>query len=297
MEDEKYNFCYSNFSKDLAEILQGSHQFKSFYDVLLVCNDAQVFKTSKMLLSSVSSFFSELFMSTKDSDVIYLEEINSFTVDLILKFVYLGEINVPNKMIILLKKSAKSLKIKPLIELTLDLEQEPVTIKEDFDEIKPINIKSELRHIDQSRESDPSITLEEKPIIQPKLEKAPKEEPNQPPKQREKCPKCDKTYTSLHGVYQHYKSTHEGALFPCNECSYVSTFQSNLSKHVAKVHLRIKYPCSLCDSELSSKSELKTHEEKVHMGIKHPCSLCDTKLCSKKQLRSHERGVHKKFQK
>ena len=134
MDNEKYNFCYSSFSKDLAEVLQGSQQLKSFYDVLLVCNDAQIFKSSKMLLSSVSSLFSDLFMSSKDSDVIYLEEMNSSTVDLILKFICLGEINVPDKMISQLRNSARSLNIKSLIELTIDLEQAPFTISEEMEE-------------------------------------------------------------------------------------------------------------------------------------------------------------------
>ena len=79
---------YESHTKSLISALLVSQEFA---DVTLVCDDTKHLKAHKFILSSSSTVFKSILQSDKEHPFIYLRGINTYEMEAILQFIYLGE--------------------------------------------------------------------------------------------------------------------------------------------------------------------------------------------------------------
>jgi len=93
MYQEKYNINWHTYSKHLEEMLNNLMKTSELADVTLVCDDNKKIKAHKVILSSCSSIFKNIFddLSQRfNNSVIYLRGIQYQEMESILEFMYLG---------------------------------------------------------------------------------------------------------------------------------------------------------------------------------------------------------------
>jgi len=112
----KWNDHHSIFFSQAESLCRSS----MLTDVTLATGD-QTFPAHKLVLSVCSSFFRELFskpeMISSQSSVVYLKDVSSKQLEMLLSYMYRGEINVEEYDLINLLQTAKGLGVKGLSEV------------------------------------------------------------------------------------------------------------------------------------------------------------------------------------
>lgn len=86
--DTMYCICSSPYYGDTA-----------FADYTLTSSDGEDFQVHRLILAKQSEFFSKLFtvdMKEKETKSVKFEDVNAATLEKVLKFIYTGEMNVPD---------------------------------------------------------------------------------------------------------------------------------------------------------------------------------------------------------
>jgi len=90
-----------------------------FADVTLVCDDAKQMEAHKFVLSSGSNFFKTILKNNPHNHpLIYMKGVKATQLELILKFMYFGQVDVPQMDVSSFLEIATELKIKGLTEKT-----------------------------------------------------------------------------------------------------------------------------------------------------------------------------------
>ena len=92
MNQKKFNLTWYTYTDHLREMLHDMMSSNEMTDVTLVSEDKKKFKAHKVVLSASSSVFKSIISDTiLSSPFIYLRGIQSFEIESILQFIYLGE--------------------------------------------------------------------------------------------------------------------------------------------------------------------------------------------------------------
>merc|ERR1712029_346921 len=92
MSQEKFDLTWQTYTDHLREMLNDMMTSNELTDVTLVSEDKKKFKAHKVVLSACSSVFKSIISdSILTSPVIYLRGIQSFEIEAILQFIYLGK--------------------------------------------------------------------------------------------------------------------------------------------------------------------------------------------------------------
>ena len=88
---EKYSLIWDTFSDHLKLMFKDLYQEGSHSDVTLVSDDQTEFKAHKIVLSASSSVFKNIIENNPSQHpLIYLRGIQSFEMETVLQFMYLG---------------------------------------------------------------------------------------------------------------------------------------------------------------------------------------------------------------
>jgi len=156
-----------------------SNSFKSmisreeFVDVTLACEDDKQFKAHKVILSACSEFFRNILVKNSHSHpLIYLDNLKAEQLEALVKFIYIGETNIPQSMVSDFIKAAQKYKIQGLTEHNddvpvvrkrrptgMDIKEEYVANEEARGEVLKHNIVDTLAN-SQSRMLEPETKLE-----------------------------------------------------------------------------------------------------------------------------------------
>ena len=108
-----YHLNWDKFHSWAAESVRKLINDNNFADVTLVSDDLKQFKAHKIILMSSSSFFETVFKSlSSSSPVLYLKGINSDILSKLLKFIYEGEVNLPESLASDFLHAAQDIQIK-----------------------------------------------------------------------------------------------------------------------------------------------------------------------------------------
>ena len=113
--DQYLRFIWNTFNTNLALSSRELFNERIFTDVTLVSDDLQVTAAHRLVLSRSSSTFQKLLMMNSSANsTLYLRGINQNVLDLILQFIYTGEVDVPTDEITDFLKAANDLDISEL---------------------------------------------------------------------------------------------------------------------------------------------------------------------------------------
>ena len=310
------NFCY-----DL-----GSSKINS--DVTLVCDDNVKIKAHKFILSHCSPMLKELFLKNDLTSVIFLDGVNHEDLELLLDFVYFGEIFVKKNDLGRVLNLAKNLEV--------------TGIKKMFDPVQPakkIEVSGKPAHEEVNDNADDSTRDNEQ---------------HKKTMEKYNCLLCEFSTSSYKDIEIHVEKNHR------NEKEYISNNAENKNKsskyrsigagtvvvnrqvvnqnekksrncHQTKLcdnvpshqeeecSLIAKIRCSLCPHHVFTNLKLFQHLEQVHhisnnrmygMNVKskpdqrrqeeacmqveeeYPCIFCDSSFNSSINLKQHMTSVH-----
>ena len=94
--DQYFRFQWNTFDANLALSSQELYNERQFTDITLVSEDLQVTVAHRFVLSRASGTFKKLLLiNTSANSTLYLRGISQSVLDLILQFIYTGEVDVP----------------------------------------------------------------------------------------------------------------------------------------------------------------------------------------------------------
>ncbi|GAB6028199.1 hypothetical protein CHUAL_002398 [Chamberlinius hualienensis] len=121
-------FClkWNNHQLNMLSVFDHLLQSEAFVDVTLACEGSSL-KAHKMVLSACSPYFQNLFMENPcQHPIVILKDIQYNDMKSIIDFMYKGEVNVSQEQLSALLKTADTLKVKGLAEVSGQVTQSPV---------------------------------------------------------------------------------------------------------------------------------------------------------------------------
>ena len=275
---EKYTLNWNTFSEHLQVMFKDLYEEGKHSDVTLVCDDQTLFKAHKIVLSACSPVFKKIFENNPSQHpMIYLRGIQSYEMESILQFMYLGEGKFYYERMAEFIKIATELEVKEISNgVELPSEREDITAETCVEY--------------EERETDEDIRPERSSENQIK-QRQPRKQISSDVKFID-CPECGKVFSEKNSMMRHYRSKHEGVKFPCSQCDYQFTQLVHLQRHIQSKHDCIKYPCNQCDFSATHKSSLQTHIQSKHEGIKFPCNHCNYQATQQSSLKRHIQSIH-----
>ena len=274
---DKYALNWDKFADHLQLMFKDLYEEKKHSDIRLVCDDQTQFKAHKIVLSACSPVFKKIIEDNPSQNpLIYLRGIQSYEMESILQFMYLGEGKFYYERMAEFIKVAKDLEVKEISKGAEIPNVEDIIMEETITE-------------DEEKE-----TGEHEPKQTPEnhiRQRQPRSQISSDTRSNE-CPECGKNYYDRSTMVRHYRSSHEGIKYPCNQCDYQATDKSGLQKHIQYKHENIKYLCDQCDYQATQKGNLHTHIQSKHDGIKYPYSRSDYQASRQGDLQRHIRSFH-----
>ena len=133
---EKYSLIWDTFSDHLKLMFKDLFQEGRYTDVTLVSDDQTQFKAHKIVLSACSPVFKKIIESNPSQHpLIYLRGIQSYEMESILQFMYLGEGKFYHERMREFIRVAQDLEVKEISDgLELPSEETGETVKENIPE-------------------------------------------------------------------------------------------------------------------------------------------------------------------
>ena len=306
---KKLNLIWETYNDHLQSMLNDMRSSNELTDVTLVSEDREQFKAHRVVLHASSPVFKSMNSNTSlSSTYIYMRGIQSYEIEPILQFIYLGQAKVSKDRLKEFLRVAKSLELK---ELSNDIGNSDVIEKEKIEETykeseaskspllkeseTDINNESKKVEFDEREELDPAIDLSTSdmltgPVSTTDINDHQQKESNHP----FLCAQCDLLYNDKTSLKRHMMAIHEGVKYPCDQCSYKAKHKHNLKDHKENVHDGIKISCDQCSRKFS-KNNLQKHINYAHKGIRYSCNQCTYEARNPSLLNSHIKGVHEGF--
>ena len=116
---EDYYLRWNEFERNTANSFAKLRNEDSFFDVTLVSNDQKQISAHKLILSACSDTFRKIFSNNITPNlVLYLDSLDSTEVNLMLDYIYQGEVNVYQERLDRFIKIAEKFKLSGLLSST-----------------------------------------------------------------------------------------------------------------------------------------------------------------------------------
>uniref|UniRef100_T1ILI6 BTB domain-containing protein n=1 Tax=Strigamia maritima TaxID=126957 RepID=T1ILI6_STRMM len=118
MGSQQFSLRWKNHQTNLLTVFDQLLQNEAFVDVTLACDGLSI-KAHKMVLSACSPYFQNLFIDNPcKHPIVILKDVKFVELKAIIDFMYKGEVNVSQDQLSMLLKTAETLQIKGLAEVT-----------------------------------------------------------------------------------------------------------------------------------------------------------------------------------
>lgn len=119
MGSEHYCLRWNNHQNNLLGVFSQLLRDESLVDVTLACSEGHSIRAHKVVLSACSSYFQTLFLDHPSRHpIVILKDVRFTELRTLIEFMYKGEVNVEYCQLSALLKTAESLKVKGLAEMT-----------------------------------------------------------------------------------------------------------------------------------------------------------------------------------
>ena len=295
---------WNDFNSSIPTSYPSLREERDFLDITLVSDDELKFDAHKVVLSASSTFFRNMLRGTSKNvnTILFLNGVKSSELQLVLDFVYNGEVKLYQDSIPSFLEATSKLRISGLSEPTPEEESAPATtplpmdrsdltdfqefltndkiesteVNEDLeDRIDKIADQMKLDYVIPGPEGlddmlDPSQIKDENV----KLEFS-KSQPNQhPPPLIIHDFKGNTDIELLDAKIAEYAVKLEGKKYKCGVCGRPNRDRSGIGHHIETHFAGLSFTCELCEKEFKSREAIRKHKQRhVNGGIKRPFNV------------------------
>ena len=266
---DKFCLNWNGYHKDINESFRILRENQRLFDVTLVTDDGQHVQAHKIILSAGSNFFSDIFMKSNHSNMlVYLKGISSDKLELVINFIYSGEVSLAQEHLKMFIETGKELQVK-------GLEGELIEVDEYTNEKQSFPQQNEQRYDDYeygkinpgSAEDDNDAVDKMKGKI---LESGTNNELglqiNEMIEKNEgvwRCKICGKATNKNSNIREHAERHMKGIFSACQNCSKTFTNRPSLKKHISRFHSEL-FSCNICERTGMKKGAFQKHNKKHH---------------------------------
>ena len=249
---EKFNLTWNDFQTNVTRSFTQLRQETDLCDVTLISDDQTQVQAHRVVLSTCSEFFRSIFKRNNHSNlVLYLSDITGTDLNIIMDYVYCGEVQIYQDRLDSFLGIAQKLKLEGLLaqnnktnsyQSTLSVKEETV-MNQDFDDI----YRSQIKESDSNSSIIKKVATLDNLNCQLNLSG---------PMDYEELDRKIKEMTE-----------NDGDQCLCKICGKVSTGKDRRSVMAAHIetHLKgISYDCQQCGKVFSSRNSYRVHKSKNH---------------------------------
>ena len=301
--EEKFCLKWSDFEKNISEVFAELRDDEDFFDMTLACEQRTV-QAHKLVLSACSPFFKSLLKTNKHPHpLLYLKGVKYEEIQLLLNFMYHGEVSIPQAQLSSFLALAEDLQIKGLsdVEGRIPSSQRNTSAK------RPLEDESTADAIEENTKApkqaalatgSENITVNKGTISCVKSESIIADVKSESIVADVDCNSFLATMAcagydpqQLYQEQMRQLSQRRIESFDCHICNKSYANQYSLNIHI-QTH-EGKAWCSICQKNLSSPAYLKTHMAQVHKEYAHNwCSVCFSNFKSNDILKKHIEDKH-----
>ena len=239
MAENKILLNHFDYEGHLAKRFKEMLSDDAFADVTLVCSDDKQIQAHRVILSSSSPFFKNIFLKNPHQHpLLYLNGVQYKDMKDVLQFIYTGQVQVAQDDLPNFMKVASQMKIYGLME-NVAFKQELI----EHDDKSEVNDSYEMDFPDDPIKEEHNLAREKfncamcgkefehtddlkKHVLTHKKMKEP----------RFKCEKCNKMFTTKGALKRHDQGDHEGLRYSCDKCEYTAAQSQSLKFHKINYH-------------------------------------------------------------
>ena len=307
---EDYHLRWNEFEKNSANSFAKLRNENSFFDVTLVSNDQKQVSAHQLILSACSDTFRTIFSNNKTSNlVLYLDSLDSVEINLMLDYIYQGEVNVYQDKMDRFIQMAEKFQLNGLLSpIDQQPPQVPIVKAESVDNQKDSNI-----HIDTESKISDDTSLEEKykeneddnqeeaeilveaqdgPTHSIILEPAKETDTylNKTITERDSDLEDIDYEEDLHDSSNMLMNVKSEPVVPKIECSNAG-FETKFQEMVVKEENF--WFCTVCERTMKQRIDMKRHFENHLTGLSFDCTMCDKSFITSQAHTAHRRKNHK----
>ena len=269
------DFVMNGFQAHVFAFLKDLGKEDHFSDVTLVSEDNLRIKAHKVVLSSFSSFFRNIFMSNPHpSPMLFMKGASYGVLCKILDFIYTGEATVRESDIQIFLDLTKYFEIDGFVETAKKINSADETICD-----KSENIIILEYNIKYQNPMEPSFVVSSEENTEEIIMATKKSKNVDNPQNVDNSQTLEEVVKSQSESLNIRESLSKKALPPkvyrlekrksvqkkyCDQCTYNTGYAQDLKKHIESVHMALKHACTHCDYIAHSKSRVEEHKYKKH---------------------------------
>ena len=239
---EKFSLKWNDFQDNVAKSFSQLRKQTGLMDVTLVSSDQKQVSAHRLVLSACSDFFKNIFYSnTHSHPLLYLDGVNSKEINLMLEYIYQGEVQICQEDLNRFLEIAKKFQLDGLLEteeLTNLTDEKYVDLNEE--------VSQSLKEHYSSFEDN-----EEKPL-----------------KPKERSVKvCSEMFESSNAEVEAKfleLVVKEDWAYRCTVCEKMMQNRKDMKLHVETHLTGLSYDCPICGKNFRLRKSLISHKSKQH---------------------------------
>ena len=245
---EKFCLKWNDFTANTTKVFGLLRKEEFLQDVTLVGDDNHQVAAHKLVLSSCSEFFKNIFKSNRHSHpLICLEGVTSTDLENILNYIYDGEVNIYQDDLDRFLNIAQRFKLEGLLGNLQQQQEEEQLVEEKPQYSVPLVSDSFAQSQNVKAKSSHGRQLARVGHDESKISMSEEEKQN------------------LDGKVNQLVDKREDGLFHCNVCGQSAKQKIVIKNHIEAKHLEgIEIPCPICGKIFRSRPILRHHNLTTH---------------------------------
>ena len=271
------NLSWNEFKNSTTKTFNKLHENEVFSDVTLACGEGKQIKAHRVILSSCSPFFQEvLIQNPHHHPLLYLKGVNIEDLRYLMKFIYTGEVEIPNEGLAKFLDSANYLQISGLLQKDSNnqnkADERKTSAEKDMFSKNPPHIRLEsMENMDQNDQT----TQDDQDVQDDQDAQDYLDDRDDQNDQRKDL-----------------KSEEDTPGINVNDHTVLQTDYKELNKKIDAIMEKVHgvWTCLACGKKAKDQSRLTIHIEGLHIeGFSHPCKVCGGMFSTRNSVAKHIR--------
>ena len=237
MSFDQFTLSWKQFERSASNAIKDLYNDQDFTDVTLATRDGEHITAHRNIISSISPVFKKILLTSNQlQPIIYLRGVTEQSLRSLIRFIYLGQVEVYQEHLDDFMETARELQIEGLCNNDTETSDDNGHSLED-------KLETEDTKVDKNEASIHQLTDETSDIKQFNT---------------------DISFTNDFDLENGHGQTELLDLFSCTKCEFTSKHRSNLLSHIRYKHEGVRYGCKECSYQATTTSHLKRHVMKGH---------------------------------